>query len=327
MIGENAVCNCGKAHVRTCPLNPRNFGKVQEHEMHILPLQKGANVGNVQSIQKEDGNAPSNACFRGISPPHSPLEPTHPVACGQTPRRKRSLAFKQASPLTPSPKRRAVSRRRLHVVDSPNNKSPVNAKSPDLIVTAFQAGPKDIPVNPPSREWMAAAVDYIHFWSKSRIVKHHETDAILDDSSVFPHKIDWIDGDGHCLFRAISKSITGTQKNHQAVRKAVVNWMLCADHPPAVAKYVVSYEWQAEIERDNSICPQAMQEYIDTSGMSHCAWGSDKELVAFATMLQTTIFVSNKTPGGLVWNSFCPLFWNQKNCMAKKQLRSIFTPF
>ena len=153
------------------------------------------------------------------------------------------------------------------------------------------------------------------------MVKDDERDVILPDSSVFPHKIDWIVGDGHCLFRAISKSITGTQKNHQAVRKVVVKWMVCSDHPTALAKYIVSYDWLAEIERDKSKCPQAIQNYIDTSGMSIAAWGSDKEMVALATMLQTTIFVSNNASGKRVWNCFHPLFWNPKYCMEKSNYK------
>ena len=395
-FGENAVCNCGKAHIRTCPLNPRNLGKVKEHEVHSsVSLPNGANEGNVQSILREDGNIPSNTCCKGSSPSHSPLK----VDCGQIPHRKRSLALKltNRSPLTRSPKRRAVSRRTkispvsllsrysprkrkakkaacelsdvgkrtksstengadvlpsefsivddarsdrgdspphftaespdIHVVEddarSDRGDSPphLTAESPDVIITAFQAAPEDIPVNPPSKEWMSAAVDYIKFWSKSIMVKDDERDIILPDSSVFPHKIDWIVGDGHCLFRAISKSITGTQKNHQAVRKAVVKWMVCSDHPTALAKYIVSYDWLAEIERDKSKCPQAIQNYIDTSGMSIAAWGSDKEMVALATMLQTTIFVSNNASGKRVWNCFHPLFWNPKYCMEKSNYK------
>lgn len=204
-------------------------------------------------------------------------------------------------------------------VDSP---PPLTAESPDVIMTRFEAGPTDIPVNPPNKEWMSAAADYIQFWSKSKIVKARESDSILNDSSVFPHKIDWITGDGHCLFRAISKSITGTQKNHKAVREAVVKWMVCSDHPIALANYIVSnHDWVAEIKRDKSVCPQAIQNYIDTSDMSGAAWGSDNEIVALATMLQTTIFVSNKVVGRRVWNCFHPLFWKQENCMGKSNYK------
>ena len=112
-FGENAVCNCGKAHIRACPLNPHNLGKVKEHEVHSsVSLPNGANEGNVQSILREDGNIPSNTCCKGSSPSHSPLK----VDCGHIPHRKRSLALNR-SPLTRSPKRKAVS--------IPKNQSPV----------------------------------------------------------------------------------------------------------------------------------------------------------------------------------------------------------
>ena len=41
----------------------------------------------------------------------------------------------------------------------------------------------------------------------------------------FPYIRDEIIGDGNCFFRAVSKSVTGTQKNHKAFRKAIVNFM------------------------------------------------------------------------------------------------------
>ena len=45
---------------------------------------------------------------------------------------------------------------------------------------------------------------------------------------IVPHTCDSILGDGNCLFRAVSKEVTGTQENHKAVRVAIINFM---EHP------------------------------------------------------------------------------------------------
>ena len=38
-----------------------------------------------------------------------------------------------------------------------------------------------------------------------------------------PHTCASILGDGNCLFRVLSKEVTGTQENHKAVHVAIVN--------------------------------------------------------------------------------------------------------
>ena len=130
-FGENAVvCNCGKAHIRTCPLNPRNLGKVKEHEVHSsVSLPNGANEGNVQSILREDGNIPSNTCCKGSSPSHSPLK----VDCGHIPRRKRSLALKltNRSPLTHSPKESCLHSKKPESLNSFSKKESCLQKDKD----------------------------------------------------------------------------------------------------------------------------------------------------------------------------------------------------
>ena len=40
------------------------------------------------------------------------------------------------------------------------------------------------------------------------------------------HVCDSIIGDGNCLFRAVSKEITGTQKNHRAMCLSIIRFML-----------------------------------------------------------------------------------------------------
>ena len=43
---------------------------------------------------------------------------------------------------------------------------------------------------------------------------------------IVPHTCDAIERDGNCLFRALSKEVTGTQGNHEAVCDAINNFMV-----------------------------------------------------------------------------------------------------
>ena len=169
-------------------------------------------------------------------------------------------------------------------------------------------------MNPPSREWVTKVIKYLEKWSEIAIDTNKECDIMVDVDCIAPHAVDKNIGDGHCLFRAISKAVTGTQKNHAAVRKAVVQWMLCGDHPPELAKYIGSYDQSTAVSRDTSL---VVKNYVEKSGMSQCAWGSDKEIRALATMFQIDIYVSNNSPGGRRWNTFSPLFRENMNCVEK----------
>lgn len=39
------------------------------------------------------------------------------------------------------------------------------------------------------------------------------------------------DGDGNCLFRAVSHQLYGTQDHHAAIREATMSYMVCMVHP------------------------------------------------------------------------------------------------
>ena len=137
-------------------------------------------------------------------------------------------------------------------------------------------------------------------------LEYREENALikLEIDDISPHQVDEIVGDGHCFVRAISKAITGTQTYHADFRKAVVEWMLCEDHPQRLAQYIVPFDAVS-----GSDCQSAIQQYIDERCMSLDGWGSDKEIRAFATMLQIVICVSTNSPGGRRWNYYSPIFF------------------
>ena len=91
-------------------------------------------------------------------------------------------------------------------------------------------------------------------------------------------------GDGNCLFRAISKAITGNEANHFAIRTAICDFMSLDSNteefrPLTRSRYVCD-------DSDPSI---AIEKYIESNKLrKNKEWGSDIEISVAATMLQVT---------------------------------------
>jgi hypothetical protein len=49
-------------------------------------------------------------------------------------------------------------------------------------------------------------------------------------SSMHPHRVKHIVGDGNCLFRSFSYLITGTERQRAQVRAAILNHLRCTEH-------------------------------------------------------------------------------------------------
>ena len=76
----------------------------------------------------------------------------------------------------------------------------------------------------PAPEWRVEAIKFIEEWSACKIECTVEEDNIIKIEEILPHVCDKIIGDGNCLFRALSKAVTGSQINHMQLRKAIVNF-------------------------------------------------------------------------------------------------------
>lgn len=77
----------------------------------------------------------------------------------------------------------------------------------------------------PSPECMSGVCQELEHWSGLSLVTESEPVHVSTCPEIMPHTCDSILGDGNCLFRALSKELTGTQENHKAVRIAIVNFM------------------------------------------------------------------------------------------------------
>ncbi|KAL8564565.1 hypothetical protein ACOMHN_003323 [Nucella lapillus] len=99
-----------------------------------------------------------------------------------------------------------------------------------------------------------------------------------------PNSVDTIVGDSNCLCPALSLEITGTQAHHEQVREIIVDFMIKNLRP-----------FSAYLGCD-------LQEYLVEGGspLQPKTWGTDVEVLAAATLLQTPVVVYSacSTAGG-----------------------------
>ena len=96
-----------------------------------------------------------------------------------------------------------------------------------------------------------------------------------------------VQGDGNCLFRALSYAITGRQIYHTLVRHKTIQHMSTIE--------------QLLKPHMNS----SLNDYLNHSQMSHLGtWGSDIELLAASHLLDTDIFVYTKVGLAYKWHKF-----------------------
>ena len=85
-----------------------------------------------------------------------------------------------------------------------------------------------------------------------------------------------IEGDGNCFFRAISYCVSGSEKNHEAIRLAT-------------CRYLVENEAAFQsLQRNTNI---SMSEYMQMSNMCQTGtWATEMEIIAVAAMLHINIY-------------------------------------
>ena len=159
----------------------------------------------------------------------------------------------------------------------------------------------------PTEEWKARAIDYISQLSKQQLSLRQQRVNKLDNKDISPYIVEKILADGNCLFRAISKAVTGSEANHHALRHAICNFM-CLDS---------NIEHVLPCIQPNFDSPK---KYIEASKMrKDREWGSAVEISMVVAMLQITIFTSvvqNNKGGERRWVDFQPRFFNE-TCMTQ----------
>lgn len=119
---------------------------------------------------------------------------------------------------------------------------------------------------------------------KCNELTHGNRDRPLNDP---PTRIQSIQADGNCLFRSMSYILTGSERQHIAVRRAVIGHM-------------------RRLERQKLSVPCAqntVQEYVNATNMDKSTtWGTNTEITILAHLLRTRIYVHNND----IWVRFNP---------------------
>jgi len=95
-------------------------------------------------------------------------------------------------------------------------------------------------------------------------------------------KIYRVKGDGNCLFRALSYSITGTQDQHSIIRSYIVNHMLQSNtqHNLEMLFATRNKLQSTNISYQNHLCD------MQQDG----TWGTEQEIVAAANLFDVSVF-------------------------------------
>ena len=157
-----------------------------------------------------------------------------------------------------------------------------NAKSDESDVKVIAVEPEKVHVTGrfPSAEWKQRALVILHNYSglKRRPIdkaQSPEVDNVVSSTDISPRMRDAVRPEGNCLFRALSKGLTGTERNHIVVCLAIVNFM--SRH-----SYI-----------SDCIGIGSMNDYLVRSQMGQQGtWGTDVEIAAIATMLDINVVVS-----------------------------------
>ena len=165
---------------------------------------------------------------------------------------------------------------------------------------------------PPStnRDWVQKAVAIISKLSGIAVVERVDAVKQVPCREIAPHIRDEIVGDGACLYRSISKAITGTEDNHFAVRMSLINFMLHPDNVVAFGRFLrtgISYDLDAFKAVKSHINRHRL--YLKTS------WSTEYEIFAAATMFQVKIMVYSEYSNYRDWHTYVPQFTN-KTCMT-----------
>ena len=106
-----------------------------------------------------------------------------------------------------------------------------------------------------------------------------------------PFQVNNVIGDGNCLYRALSLEVLGTQNYHEQIRAKIVDIML--QNPGTFEGYV----------------GRNIGDYVLEHSLPLRTWGTDVEIYAAATLLQTCIVVyTSVNEARREWIQHLPLF-------------------
>ena len=130
-------------------------------------------------------------------------------------------------------------------------------------------------------------------------------------------KLRTIEGDGNCMFRALSYIITGSEDQHHKIRSLIVSHMLSISNllighgPDGRANYANSMQRHSSIE-----------EYIRVTKMDRdTTWGTAIELACASHLFNTPLYVYDVSHANHTWVAYFPSLIDRRlqrdvNCMS-----------
>ena len=113
-----------------------------------------------------------------------------------------------------------------------------------------------------------------------------------------------VQGDGNCLFRAMSYIITGSEKQHLEIRNAILRYML------SIENLLVGYDIHGNYNYLQPFGHSIVQNYIDSRELTRTGtWGSEVEMICLSHMLNTVVYSFDA--GSNTWQVFTYQFVNQ----------------
>ena len=163
----------------------------------------------------------------------------------------------------------------------------------------------------PSTDWINSAALLIQDYT-GETVSVGTTDPLktINHAEISPYICHKIKGDGNCFYRAISKAVTGTEKNHMLVRLTICAFK--TNNALELSNLVLPHVH--DIGSENAV--SAMRTYILHKKLNQFGtWASENEIFIAATVFQLKVHISVLSMQKIIrsWCTFKPLFYN-KSC-------------
>ena len=139
----------------------------------------------------------------------------------------------------------------------------------------------------PSADWLNSAALLIQDYTGETVIVDTDPLKTIKHVEISPYICHKIKGDGNCFYRAISKAVTGTEKNHMLVRLTICTFM--TNNALALSNLVLPH--MHDITSENAV--RAMRAHILQKKLKQFGtWASENEIFIAATVFQLKVHVS-----------------------------------
>ena len=121
----------------------------------------------------------------------------------------------------------------------------------------------------------------------------HLTQLLMISGSHCPLGTARIAADGNCFFRSVSLAVAGSQEFHEELRLLITTYMIHTSTNPMLSSLGSPDDY--------------MESYMKRSRMQTlCTWATELEVIAAASLLNTTIFIYAKCREPFKWLKHSP---------------------